>query len=311
MSRRRAAASGLLLLASIWACGTPAEQARPTSSALPSGVVARVQDEVVSGLTVARIAESQGLDLQQALSRAVTDALFAACGRERLAPGVASSLERAAAARALLERFGAEALAAGAPKDAELAALIKERWAELDRPDAARTTHVVVINRDPARDVAARELAEALRAALTAVSSSEELVRLAKAVPSQGFDVKAEPLPAITADGRAFERRDQAFREVPMTFDLDFARAALQLQQAGELSGVVKTRFGYHVIRLEERIAASAQPLAELRVMLGPEVLARRAAQARLALLEKLRGASAVQIERAVDELTTRVQTAP
>jgi peptidyl-prolyl cis-trans isomerase C len=311
MSRGHAAASGLLLLASTWACGTPAEQARPSSSTLPSGVVARVQDELVSGATAARIAESQGLELQAALSRAVTDALFAAGGRERLAPGVASSLERAAAARALLERFGAEAVAAGAPKDAELAALVKERWAELDRPEAARTTHVVVINDDPARDAAAKAVAEALRAALTAASSSEELVRLSKTVPSQGFDVKAEPLPAITADGRAFERRDQAFMEVPMTFDLDFARAALQLQQAGELSGVVKTRFGYHLIRLEERIAASAQPDTELRVMLGSEVLARRASQARLALLEKLRGASAVQIERAVDELTARIQTAP
>jgi peptidyl-prolyl cis-trans isomerase C len=311
MSRRRAAASGLLLLASTWACGTPAEQARPTSSTLPSGIVARVQGELVSGPTVARIAESQGLALQEALSRAVTDALFAASGRERLAPGVASSLERAAAARALLERFGADAVAAGPAKDAEIAALTKERWAELDRPDGARTTHVVVINRDSARDAAAKSVAEALRAALAAASSSEEFVRLAKTVPSQGFDVKAEPLPAITADGRAFERQDQAFLEVPMTFDLDFARAALQLQQAGELSGVVKTRFGFHVLRLEERIAASAQPKAELRLMLGPEVQTRRASQARLALLEKLRGANAVQIERAVDELTARVQTAP
>lgn len=311
MNAKRAAASSLLLLASIGGCGTRTEPAPQARSALPSGVVARVGSELVSGSSVAGIAQSQGLGLQEALSRAVSAAIFAASGREQLAPGVVSSLERAAAARALLERLGAEALAAGPPQDTEISELIKERWAELERPDGARTTHAVVINQDPAREAAAKVVAHALRGALAPASSSEDFIRLAKEVPAQGFEIKAEALPAITADGRAFERRDQAFLEVPMTFDLDFARAALALREAGELSGVVKTRFGFHVLRLEERIAASARPRAELLEKLGTEVHTRRASRARLALLEKLRGSSSIQLDRAVDELTSRVRTAP
>lgn len=311
MNAKRAAASSLLLLASIWGCSARTEPALPASAALPSGVVARVGRELVSGSSVARIAESQSLALQEALSRAVSTAIFAASGRERLAPGVVSSLERAAAARALLEQLGAQALAAGPPQDTEISELIKERWAELDRPEGVRTTHAVVINQDPTREAAAKAVAEALRGALAAAGTSADFIRLAKEAPPQGFEVKAETLPAITADGRAFERRDQAFLEVPMTFDLDFARAALALREAGELSEVVKTQFGFHVLRLEERIAPSARPQAELIEKLGPEVQTRRASRARLALLEKLRGASSVQIDRAVDELTSRVRTAP
>jgi peptidyl-prolyl cis-trans isomerase C len=307
----RAAASSLLLLAVLWGCGTRSEPARPARSALPSGVVARVGEALVSSASVALIAERQGIAPQEALSRAVSAASFAESGRERLAPGVVSSLERAAAARALLEQLGAEAVAAGPPKDHEIAELIRERWAELDRPVGARTTHAVVINEDPAREAAAKLVAEALRGALAPARASDDFIRLAQSVPAQGFEIKAEALPAITADGRAFERRDQAFLEVPMTFDLDFARAALALREAGELSGVVRTRFGFHVIRLEERIAASARPDAELRDKLGPEVQTRRASRARLALLEKLRGPSSVQIDRAVDELTARVRIAP
>jgi hypothetical protein len=308
MRRPRAAAASLLLAL---ACGTRTEPSQPTASTLPPGAVARVAGELVSGSSVERIAAAQGLALKEALARAISDAVLAASGRERLEPGASSSIERAALARALLERLGAEAAAAGPPTEAEITDLLRERWTELDRPAAARTTHAVVINQDPKREADAKALAEALRAELAAATSAEDFMRRAKAVPGQGFDVKSEQLPAITADGRAFERHDKGYAEVPMSFDRDFARAALMLQRAGELSPVVKTRFGFHVIRLEERIAASALPKTDLLSKLAPEVQTRRAASARRALLEKLRGANAVQIERAVDELTARVRTQP
>ncbi len=44
-----------------------------------------------------------------------------------------------------------------------------------------------------------------------------------------------------------------------------FENAAFALKQPGELSDVVRTEFGYHIIRLEERKPASRQPFEAVR----------------------------------------------
>jgi parvulin-like peptidyl-prolyl isomerase len=310
MSRSARFAYGLVVLVATLGCDTPNEPPPAASSSLPAGVVARVEGESISGFAVAQIAERQLLEPRAALSRALSDALFAAAGRATLPVAVTSSIERAAAARSVLEHIAVDSAAAGPPSDAEMAELLRERWADLARPDAVRTTHAVVINADTRRDAAAQALAEKIASSAKVASSAEQFTTLAKAVPTEGFEVKAEALPAITADGRGLSRTDKGF-VAASTFDHEFARAANQLQQPGELSPVVKTRFGYHVIRLEERIPARVVPRAELPAVLGPEVQTRRAARQRRELLEKLRRASAVQIDRAVDELTARVQPSP
>lgn len=310
MSLSARLASGLVVLVATLGCGTANESARPASSSLPAGVVARVEGESISAFAVAQIAERQRVQPPAALSRALSDALFAAAARATLPVTVTSSIERAAGARSVLEQIAADSAAAGPPNDAELADLLRERWPDLDRPEAARTTHAVVINADARRDAAARALAEKIVSSVEGASSAEQFMSLAKAVATEGFDVRAEALPAITADGRGVWRVDKGF-VAASTFDREFARAANQLQQPGELSPVVKTRFGYHVIRLDERIPGSSVPKAELPVLLGPELQTRRAARLRTELLEKLRRVSAIQIDRAVDELTARVQPAP
>jgi hypothetical protein len=310
MSLRARLASGLLVLVAILGCGTPTEPLT-TSSSLPAGVVARVAGESISGSAVAQIAERQGLPPRAALSPALSDALFAAAARASLPGSIVASVERAGAARAVLERIGSESVASGPPSDTEVADLVRERWVELDRPDAARATHAVVMNTDPKRDGAAQALAEKLLSAAKAANSAEEFLSQVKSVPAEGFEVRAENLPALTTEGRGFERGEKGFVSASTSFDRDFARAANRLQQPGELSPVVKTRFGYHVIRLAERIPGSAVPKAELPTLLRPEVETRRAARLRRELLEKLRAASAIQIDRAVDELTARLQPSP
>jgi peptidyl-prolyl cis-trans isomerase C len=195
----------------------------------------------------------------------------------------------------------------GPPTQAELEAIVKDRWIEIDRPDAARTTHAVVVNQDPARDAAARALAEKLAASLRDVPSGSDLIARARQFPSEGFDVRAENLPFVTTDGRTFDRRGERFVDAHQDFDLAFARAANELERPGQLSSVVKSKYGYHVIRLEERAPGSVVPKAELPTLLGPEVFAARAKRARADLLEPLRQASSVQILRAADELTSKV----
>lgn len=45
----------------------------------------------------------------------------------------------------------------------------------------------------------------------------------------------------------------------------EFEQAAFALAKAGDLSGVVKTNFGYHIIQLEEIKAGDAQPLSQVQ----------------------------------------------
>ncbi len=302
----------LFPLLALLACSRSSSPPPPstTSSALAQGVTACAGAEQVRAATIARIAARQGIDPHAAVGLALSDALFAQGGRALLSRASTRVIERAAIGRSLLEQLGADAAAAGPPRDAELSEIVHERWVELDRPDGVRTTHAVVVNNKPDRDAAAHGLANKLALALQAATSGDDLIRLAKAFPNEGFEIRAEPLPFVTAEGRVFQRQDAGFIASRGGFDPDFARAALALERPGQLSSVVKSAFGYHVIRLEERVPGVLVAKAELTKMLDAEVLTRRAAQARTELVDRLHKATAVQLDRAVDELTAQVERA-
>lgn len=305
----RSLGSAVPALLLVVGCGSGGPPPSVSSSSLPTGSAARAGADLVSVSTVARIAERQGLAPRVAVDLALSDALFAAEARASLPSGSSRSIERAAAARGLLEQIARDSAQAGPPTPAELAELVRERWLEVDRPSAVRTTHAVVINDKPERDVQARALAEKLAEAVRGARSGQELIRLAQAVPTAGLQIRAEDLPFVTADGRDFAPKDIGYRAGRGGFNLDFARAANALEHPGDQSPLVKSSFGYHVIRLEERLPALVVPAAELEARLGPDALVRRASRARRELLDKLRQTSPVQVERAVNELTAQVKT--
>jgi len=308
MKGRPSHAAALLLAIGCSGGGAPPAT---TTSALPDGMAARAGSQLVSAATVERVAAARGLAPRAAADLAVADALFAEGARASLPLGSAGSIERAAAARCLLEQLLREAGQAGAPTQAELSELVRERWVDVDRPAAARTTHAVVLNDKPERDAAARAEGEKLALAVRGATTDEELLELAKAFKADGFEVRAEALPFVTPDGRIFQRAEAGLRARPGSFDVDFARAANALQTPGELGPLTKSGFGYHVIRLDERMPSAIVPAQELASLLAPDVLARRAGKARRELLDKLRPASAVQLERSVDDLLGRVKVAP
>lgn len=279
-----------------------------SSSALAPGIAARAGSEQVSAATIERIAARQGIAPRAAAALALSDALFAQAARITIPSATTHSIERAAAGRSLLEQLGLAAVAAGPASDSELSEIARERWTELDRPDGVRTTHAVVLNDNPARDAAARSLAEKLARAVQRATSGDELIRIAQAFPAEGFKIIAQTLPFVTADGRVFQRHDAKFVASASPFDADFARAANALERPGQLSPIVKSAFGYHVIRLEERAPGVVVPKSELRTLLAAEVVTRRAAKARTELLDQLHRASAVELDRAVDQLTAQVE---
>lgn len=295
-------------LSLVLGCSSGGSAPPATTSSLPAGSAARAGHELVSEATISRIAARQAVAPRQAVQLALSDALFAAEARVTLPVAATRTIERAAAARSLLEQLSQDATRAGPPTPAELSELVRERWVELDRPSAVRTTHAIVMNDKPARDADARALAEKLAVAVRGATSADELIRLAQAFPPAGFEIRAEALPFVTADGRIFVRKDTGFKAGQGSFDPDFARAANALTAPGDLSPVVKSSFGYHVIRLEERLPSAVIGEPELSERLTPDVLVRRAARARGELLDKLRQASPVEVERAVNELTAQVQ---
>jgi hypothetical protein len=72
------------------------------------------------------------------------------------------------------------------------------------------------------------------------------------------------------------------------TFDPDFERAAFRLRTEGEISPVVKTKHGYEVIQLVQRVQASEKPLEVVKNDIAQQLRAKRSLAALRGDLEQL-----------------------
>lgn len=293
--------------------GCERESAAPANveAKLPPGVVADVGGERVAVATVERVAHAQGLSPEAARDAAISDALFAAFARETKGPAVLAVSERSALSRALLEEIRRNVASEGPPTDAEIELITKDRWPELDRPVTVRTTHALIRAQPNWDETKARATAERLRDTLRGATSAAEFLERAKAFDAKPFEVIAESLEPATVDGRAFDPARGPHGTITGSYVEDYTRAAHALVEPGDQSPVTKTRFGFHVIRLEERLPEARVPLAERRVSLAPEVMRRRAKRYVDGLVEKGKAGGSVEITRAAEELTSRVRVAP
>jgi hypothetical protein len=307
----------------------------PQKRALPSGVVARVDSlDVVQG-TVAAIAEQQQVPLERARQLAIYDALLARGARADLAPQVVTNAEDRVLARALLRLLWAEAEAAPIT-DAELSAATERHWTELDRPEGHRTVHAVVHADAEAKGDhhrRAMELAQRIREAVgptTAVARSEPspprsevetftlgagpadsaataFIAAGQGVAAEGLKVDVQLLPPLGADHHPIERgniRDSA------SYAADFTAAAKKLGVRGDLSDVIKSPFGYHVIMLLEITPAKHASKRECLELLEDEIRRLRGRQAREDLIGKLRKSHGVETATNADALTAHIRIA-
>jgi peptidyl-prolyl cis-trans isomerase C len=304
----RGALSAVLLLTQLGACRSAPTNVQRTTGPLPSGVIARVGGTHISERTVAQIASAQGLSPRQALERAVPDALFALEAAARLSPATRQASERAAFARTLLETLGRDAAAQGPATEAEVQRITEERWVDLDRPVSVRISHAVAMlpkGGDPSR---ARSLAERIREAVREIHEPEAFLRAARAVPAGDLQVRAERLPYVTADGRTFTFSPDRQQRLPGgLLDPVFSQAANEISAPGELSPIVETRFGFHVILLEDRLPERRVPEQERRLALGPEILTRRADALRRELSTALKAKTPVEVRRDAEEQTAQL----
>lgn len=134
-------------------------------------------------------------------------------------------------------------------------------------PALTRARHILI----KGSDADARARAEKLLAELKSGADFEELARQNSADP--GSAAKGGDL-GLFPKGRM----------VPV-----FDTALEQLQRPQELSGIVPSQFGLHIIRLEERVPATSKPYEEVQAQLHAEITAKILKNAQTREIERLR----------------------
>ena len=90
-----------------------------------------------------------------------------------------------------------------------------------------------------------------------------------------------------------------------------FDAALAKLKNPGDLSAVVPSQFGFHIIRLEERQPASKQSYAQVREQLRAEITASQQKKARALALERLRAQAEGDADRLDAFIAAQKQALP
>lgn len=265
----------------------------PEHAALGGEVAARVGSDVIPLALVVKVAAAQHIPPREALKRLVDDAVCAnaARARGRDAERPASWYLTAARARITADRLLGEARQAGPATGAEIDELTLQYWREVDRPPAVRVVHAVALRPkkpDPAAEARARAVAEEIRLAVAEARDADDFLARAKAVPHPDVEVVAQPLSPFADDGYETEGGGR--------MDADFARAAFAVGGPGVTSGVVESSFGWHVIRMVERIPEQRMALEARRLAFAEEAFMLRARKATQARVKAQQASAPVQI---------------
>jgi peptidyl-prolyl cis-trans isomerase C len=259
-------------------------------ASIPGGVAVTASDLAEDALRLPAQAQAQALSRPQDVARIAQNLLIR---RELARQAEAEALDKdpkvAAALRAARERVLSEAAldrAEGAPPDRQtLERLARNQYdatpEKYDTPEQVRVRHILVAARACEPEARARELLAQAR------QPGASFAALAKANSD-------DPGSAARGGDLGFFGRGKM---APA-----FEAAAFALQKPGDLSDVVKTQFGYHVIRLEERKPAGRQPFEAVRDELVKSVSDAEARNRRQQVVDKI--TANVQFDpEAIDEV--------
>ena len=272
------------------------------NAALGGETAARVGPQAIPLSIVASVAEAQNLTAREAVRKVIDDEIAASAARERGLDRRLPASWRLVAARARFasDRLYEEARSRGLPTDEEVKALSDKHWVEVDRPPSVRVMHAIVLHpKDPGLSASARAVAEELRGVLASASAEEFETKARSVAHDPKLDVRVERLPAFTVEGW--------ITEGPGQMDKVFAAAAFALGSVGATSGVVETTFGFHVIRLLERLPEMRMPFESRRLAFAEEVYSQRARELLDARLSALRAKNEIVVSPAAEQLMRTV----
>ena len=169
-------------------------------------------------------------------------------------------------AEAEVERIATAATPDNAAVDKLAQTIYKAEPERFAVPAQTRARHILIKGTEPS----SLAQAEKLLAELKAGANFEELATAHSADPgsaAKGGDLGFFP------KGRMVK---------------PFEDALETLQKPGDLSGVVQSSFGYHIIRLEERQPAGTKPFEEVRESLRAQVVGNAQKEARLKEVKRL-----------------------
>jgi hypothetical protein len=178
-----------------------------------------------------------------------------------------------------------------APTDAELQAYYDAHPTDYARPETYRVSTLFLAA--PEND-ASRRKTQGMRA--------QQLLAQARRMKPDDFAafgqlVKAnseDPSKMMEGDLRALTLADLTNRYGP-----EVARAVQDLQNPGDLSGVVQARNGFHILKLRAHVPASQAPFAEVKAQITTRVQNEKRNQAYEKFLADLKTRASVQIDEA------------
>jgi peptidyl-prolyl cis-trans isomerase C len=174
----------------------------------------------------------------------------------------------------------AKVFSTAAPSEEEMKAFYDQNQEQMKQPERLHLRHVLVRVDEaaaPADKQKAREKAESL---LARIKGGEDFAKIAtENSDDPGSKGRGGDIDWI-ARGQTVE---------------PFEKAAFALTKPNELSPVVETRFGYHVIQLLERKDAGVVPFAEVKQRIGEHLKQQRSQQQFQAHLLELRTKAKVE----------------
>ncbi len=254
--------------------------AKVTFGAL-GGDVARVGSVSIPAKLAEQAAVGRHAPPTEALSGLVEDALLAEGAR---AVALDRTPEATWAFDTLLARTATEKLRDGSvtqglPTDDELATLT--------------VVHVVVRASASATDTRAMEIAQSIARAVAGAPSDDEFLARAKGTPHAPAPVVAQRVGPFDVSGATPEG----------ALDPEFVAAAFALRRPGDTSGIVRTPFGLHVIRLVARTPPAPATADALRQQLAEVVRQLRVRIGIARVLATLRAKTTVDVATSADEL--------
>lgn len=246
--RRLVAALAFGALAAVACSGGPA----PSKAASLGDDVARVGTTSVPAALIASLSRGSGQPPRKVLDGVVADSLAASAAT---AGGLATPEQvrfatDATLVRHLVRAVAKEAAAEGPPKPEELESL--------------KVEHAVVLRSARIPELRAKAVAYAIRRAVEGARSADDFEARAAATPHADTQVVVESLDPFLADGRSPSGEGG--------LDSSFVAGAFELHAPGQLSAVVESSFGWHVIYLVARAPADISADAARATMLAGAV---------------------------------------